>query len=730
LLALNNLSQQPSSNKLTISSSVRILTDDVEAKPILDFEAYSDTLANMVKGSDPKFSVGIYGEWGCGKTTLMKLTEQKLRNHGILTVWFNAWRYEREDQFAIIALLKTIAYAMGEHPIYRQVKPILLRALKILGKGLLHQIASRYISEKGIEDFEKNLLPKMDLLAEVDKDTIYFDGINKIEEEIRKISKDFPDIAKNRIVVFIDDLDRCSPKRALEVFESIKVFLDIEGFIFIVGLSHETVSKLLSAEFKEMGIKGEQYIRKIIQIPIMVPDWNNSDVEDLIKSLVAINKLDEKYSKIILDNKDLIASVVEPNPRELKRFINNFIIAHELYSINGDIDSRELLAIQTLKFRWNNFYRYYSGSAGFREEVGKYVGMSNQERHMAFKKRLNDKENPPLEIEQRLFEMDSANDPDLWNLLDKEQAIISNVKKWETYRRALKSTTEDVVHTSEYEQEPLLKDAVSEWVERGLEYNRRRLYAKAIESFDKAIGGSPSSDRAWNNKGLALFRLGQIEEAYRCFDKVLTEDKDNVEALTYLGILHNFLRKFDEAEGFFKKALKKNRNHAPALIGQAHILIEKQKYRDAEDRCNKVLGLEPDNVEALTYLGLALYYLDKIDHALDQFNEALEKQPGYAPALTGRGICLHYRGQNDEAMQCFDKAIREDPEYASAWYHKGILLDYFRKHDEAMQCFDKAINKDPSNWKIWRHKCDTLEKMGKRDEAYECRDKLNRLQRT
>lgn len=83
----------------------------------------------------------------------------------ILTVWFNAWRFEREEQFATIALMKTIAYAMEKHPLYKQVKPILLRGIKILGKDLIRQVASNFITEKGIEEFEKNLLPKMDLLA-------------------------------------------------------------------------------------------------------------------------------------------------------------------------------------------------------------------------------------------------------------------------------------------------------------------------------------------------------------------------------------------------------------------------------------------------------------------------------------------------------------------------------------------------------------------------------------
>jgi hypothetical protein len=226
--------------------------------------------------------------------------------------------------------MKKIGYALSEHPIYKEVKPILLRGLGIIGKDILRNLALRYaMTEKGIEELDKNLLPKMDILSKVDKDTIYFDGIDIIEKEMKKIMK------KSIIVVFVDDLDRCSPEKALEVFESIKVFLDIEGLVFVIGLSHEALDKLITARYEKIGvtgIKGEQYIQKIIQTPITLQDWNDSDIWTLLNDLLEKGQLDRKYVDIIRSNMKLIASVLEPNPREVKRFINNFIMAYEIYS--------------------------------------------------------------------------------------------------------------------------------------------------------------------------------------------------------------------------------------------------------------------------------------------------------------------------------------------------------------------------------------------------------------
>lgn len=279
------------------------------------------------------------------------------------------------------------------------------------------------------------------------------------------------EVPESRIVVFIDDLDKCSPKTVLEVFESAKVFLGIKGFVYVLGLSYETISKLVSAKYETSGIRGEEYIREVIQIPITIPEWNQIDVIELIRNLST--KLDEKYSAIVLDNQHLIAEAVELNPREVKRFINSFILSYEIYSsTNVFINPKELLVVQALKSRWTDFYRYFSSYDSFRREVKEYIGLPENERIKKFTKQQKEL---PREYERIL--QNYISDPalwDLWNFLSKERDTIFATKDWDMYRRA--------------------------------SYTIKEAFSAQNTSLEK-------NDRDWYRQGYDLYKLGKYEEA-------------------------------------------------------------------------------------------------------------------------------------------------------------------------------------------------------------------------
>jgi predicted KAP-like P-loop ATPase len=133
-----------------------IITDDISPAPILDFDKYRNAITKIIKESYPKFSIGIYGEWGSGKTTLMQSVYDQLEKENedkekpIILVWFNAWRYEREEHFTIIPLLKTIESKIPSKK-YRSLKKSFKEAgifgLKV-SKDIVSGIVGNYFGKE------------------------------------------------------------------------------------------------------------------------------------------------------------------------------------------------------------------------------------------------------------------------------------------------------------------------------------------------------------------------------------------------------------------------------------------------------------------------------------------------------------------------------------------------------------------------------------------------------
>ena len=352
-----------------------ILIDDFETRPTNAFDYLAQTISNIIKNSQPHFTIGIYGEWGTGKTTLMKTIERKLKDgivsekeQKVLTVWFNAWKYEREDNLASLSLLKTVAYAMADHEQFDSVSKTIFRGLNVIGKDLMQKLALSIVSKEKME-LDEELTQKMDYMNKLYRESIYFDGLDKIKRQMEKIRDSAG--PEYRVVVFIDDLDRCSSRKALEILESIKLFLDIEGFAFVIGLSHKTVTHLISQAYKATGLKGEDYIKKIIQIPIKVPTWSDENIIDLIENKISPN-LNEEYTRFLRENSAMVAKVVEYNPRQLKRFINNVIIAFETFASKENatlIKFDEIFLVKIIRKEWPDFYDMFVSQKDFREVI-------------------------------------------------------------------------------------------------------------------------------------------------------------------------------------------------------------------------------------------------------------------------------------------------------------------------------------------------------------------------
>jgi uncharacterized protein YjbI with pentapeptide repeats len=437
-----------------------ILTDDIADDPILDFNLYASAIASIVRNSQPKFTIGIFGDWGTGKTTLINAVDKILQtDKDLVRVTLEAWRYKQE-QFPVVSLLKSIAFALPTEKQFEVLKQKLeTSAINFLKKtpDILTSIISKYASEEDeisnemLDTFKKELNSKIQLIAELDRDTVYFDGLDEIKKEIRNLRLDNPAF---RIIVFVDDLDKCSPKRALEILELIRIFHDIEGFVYIIGLSHDMIFKLSNIENSKTSIDGEHFIKKLIQIPITLPRWSNQDIVNLVKDLIKKGMIHDKFRDLIEKNIDLISIAIDNNPREIKRFLNNFFVAHEIFSgkknfeakeliFSGkkNFEAKELLIIQAIHLRWTKFYNILVKSDdSFFKELDKYLKMDDETRLKSLDLYEEKKEERDIKVWKVL--RDFKTDSGLWNFLIQNSDTLKNVRDWNIYHHAIETSVE------------------------------------------------------------------------------------------------------------------------------------------------------------------------------------------------------------------------------------------------------------------------------------------------
>ncbi|MCX7062620.1 MAG: P-loop NTPase fold protein [Gammaproteobacteria bacterium] len=322
--------------------------------------ALDANLAGHVPSGDA-FVVSVYGEWGVGKTrclkqlfqhydearsvAISKLGEQTLERL-VIPVFFEAWRYEHE-QHLIVPLLKTIEQSVlvtakvlhEKRNIATRAGDVGEQALKLLHRAsttfgdlavaLLSGVKFKFSPLKEVLGIEFDIAPKdmFDTAAKrrtgpaeapseprswrnlwlarsvktlksesARRESLYFDS----DGALLALTKPNGDSPFLNFVVLIDDLDRCLPEKAIQVLESVKLFLNVPGFAFVLAIDDEVVERGIAHRYQDYlqprdtssavgapPISGAEYLEKIVHLPVHLPRWTEDQARELVLSLLA-----------------------------------------------------------------------------------------------------------------------------------------------------------------------------------------------------------------------------------------------------------------------------------------------------------------------------------------------------------------------------------------------------------------------------------------------------------
>lgn len=316
------------------------------------FSVYAETFAKLIadRANKTPLTVAINGEWGSGKTSLMCAIRDMLQtiSHDVdraggdnvfrrcRTVWFNAWKYSTKDAILVALVEEIIAQLMAEGFPRQRLAQVQHESGK-LDWSRISNAMDELVRSSGTTDIssilksDSGLLRNLPLLREFERFLDRLIGWS-ITGHSRPQSEHLFDDADGVLVFFIDDLDRCQPNRVAQVLETIKLFMDRPGCVFVIGMDIDIVEKAVKAQYQRIeGFDEHAYMDKLIQLQFNLPPLRPEHIQGFIKEELIGAPAENPILRYLED----VSETVEANPRTVKRFINAFSIQRSLAETQG-----------------------------------------------------------------------------------------------------------------------------------------------------------------------------------------------------------------------------------------------------------------------------------------------------------------------------------------------------------------------------------------------------------
>lgn len=317
--------------------------DNETDKDLLGFNVHSELLKDIV--IDEKMlpiSIGLFGDWGSGKSSIMKMLENKLKEQKkVVVITFNGWVFEGYDdaKSALVeSILKSIVkekkisakgvdaakellkkvdwLRLGKMAVTNVGMPIAKAyatgGLSLIGDGLSKfadlfdnpdQLMEKLKSEEG-----KKLQGELKGIIKSNKESK-----NKTPKVVRDFRKEFEKTIDkceiDSLVIMVDDLDRCTPDRIIDNLEAIKLFLNVKKTAFIIGADKRIVKHAIQYRYKAKDLRDSEngeyenlvndYLEKLIQVPYILPKLSEMEVETYLTLLLCQNDLEDKFDAIV-----------------------------------------------------------------------------------------------------------------------------------------------------------------------------------------------------------------------------------------------------------------------------------------------------------------------------------------------------------------------------------------------------------------------------------------------
>lgn len=298
---------------------------------------YAETLAEFIRNCDTPITIGVQGEWGSGKTSLLNMIREDIEeeetkyynqtrkgSEEFKCIWINTWEHSllKSPEQCLLSIIEEIideiAAVDNSYNATEKAKAalsVLARGAVRVGAGAIGGMQAGKIAEELIGGGQAS------------------NTVKRLRASLQEIVKTVTEKDQNRtakFVIFIDDLDRLEPHVAIMVLELLKNIFTISDCVFVLAIDYQVIVKGLKGKFGEPTAENEWEFRaffdKIIQLPFMMP-MAQYDLKTYINTLL-IDEIDffqKSERKSIEDGRlaNAVKLTLGHNPRAMKRLLNS-----------------------------------------------------------------------------------------------------------------------------------------------------------------------------------------------------------------------------------------------------------------------------------------------------------------------------------------------------------------------------------------------------------------------
>ncbi|MEU9686762.1 KAP family P-loop NTPase fold protein [Amycolatopsis japonica] len=384
-----------------------LFDDNPATVDLLGFDAVAEVVSKIVTsdGLDP-VTVGIHSAWGGGKSTALNLIADRLDHDSqVVVARIDPWEFENAEDLRGTLIAQVLDELQSRVESLTEDSTKRARLVKSLG-DLRRRIAWGRVA-KVLVTSAVTLSPNFEKLIEAltpeakkpesNSDTASDQGMAGFRAAFEKLLGDAEGIQK--VVVLVDDLDRCLPPTVMATLESIKLFLSVRRMAFVLAADEDLIREAIGIHLEgaTRGGFAKLYTEKIIQLPISLPVLSLEQAEAYIALLLCKNaghltqdrfqkvvnaardrRLAGKAPYVIADNGGFdgqragqpalaariatgLGADVWRSPRAIKRFLNAFAVREHLARAGGaTLQLEVLLKLYLLEIRYLDEFRLLS----------------------------------------------------------------------------------------------------------------------------------------------------------------------------------------------------------------------------------------------------------------------------------------------------------------------------------------------------------------------------------